>query len=82
MSNLKKAKEFNWVVKTIRNTKSIDVLHDNGLIDNCRILEQVLISPKGEIIKLIQHISNTSEYHDIIMDRLTVQELSNIEGIN
>jgi hypothetical protein len=81
MSKLKKVKEHNWIIKTIRNSKSIDVSHDNGLVDNCRVLEQVILSPKGEIIKLIQHISNTSEYHDIIVDKLTVQELTDMDGI-
>ncbi|MFI1773375.1 hypothetical protein [Thalassobellus citreus] len=76
MSELKKVNELGWKIKTTRKTKSIDVSHGNGLVDNCSVLEQIIVSPKGEIVCVTQHIGNQSEYHDIDIMQLTAQELS------
>lgn len=63
MKNLKHT-DSGWTINTVRNSPIIEV-QVNGKKIPCRILEQIITAPDGSKIKIEQHISNNSDYHDI-----------------
>jgi len=58
-----------WIISTTRNSPSISV--NNGSKNkDCRIITQIIIAPDGSKIQMEQHISNTDDYHDILITKV------------